>query len=521
MNMTCFSGIQCHLLGLMEYLVQTVKQNFGVMNQYADNMADKDFLERCFPSLKEGVDPVEKYSHLEPLAIPSDVSIETLDSELGINEAMRSILQLLPENDEEGYTVIGFDMEWNVEMSGLGYVTGRGQTALIQICCGKKVYLLQVGKMLAGGSMPLIFRQVLENPRILKVGRNVAVDFKYLQQTCGVHMQFSGAIDLSKLAKERLVTKTAKSGLGDLCATVLQKRLNKNVSERISSAWENDTLTDEQKMYAALDAFASLAIYNALIKIPVPAPLALDAPPNTLVLLYGEDKTRLIARGILLPVPSVQNFDGINITPTRALIQVDEVYVIGSLITTHHRKALSEFGQPPFQLVCLRSRLRQAEPGHDTSIFKNSFTTTMHQTHVGSEQTESSTSTESTNDVVNNEGHGIGEVLLDMVDYSNDISGNGTSVIDTYLKDPKSQEEGTTILNSIHGSDWLSNLRSRILNDPYHIFNRFYIPVNHGLRLDFALALRDAIFIPDSQDKARITAWASSQKLPKTWEQLV
>ncbi|KAJ7214564.1 hypothetical protein GGX14DRAFT_316827, partial [Mycena pura] len=37
---------------------------------YTDNMADKDFLERCFPSLRESVISVEKYAHLPPLDLP-------------------------------------------------------------------------------------------------------------------------------------------------------------------------------------------------------------------------------------------------------------------------------------------------------------------------------------------------------------------------------------------------------------------------------------------------------------------
>jgi hypothetical protein len=38
---------------------------------YTDNMADKAFLEASFPSLRQNVVPVEKYSHLEPIAIPN------------------------------------------------------------------------------------------------------------------------------------------------------------------------------------------------------------------------------------------------------------------------------------------------------------------------------------------------------------------------------------------------------------------------------------------------------------------
>ena len=111
---------------------------------YTDNMADKDLLETCFPSLQENVVPVEKYSDLEALIIPSDVQISILKSTDEINAAMQSILQLLPNDDTTGVVVAALDSEWNVEVSEHGFVTGRGQTAVLQIAVGKHIYVIQV-----------------------------------------------------------------------------------------------------------------------------------------------------------------------------------------------------------------------------------------------------------------------------------------------------------------------------------------------------------------------------------------
>ena len=111
---------------------------------YTDNMADKDFLETCFPSLWENIVPVEKYSDLEPLIIPSDVQISILKSTDEINAAMQSILQLLPDNDTKGVVVAALDSEWNVEVSEHGFVTGQGQTAVLQVAVGKHIYIIQV-----------------------------------------------------------------------------------------------------------------------------------------------------------------------------------------------------------------------------------------------------------------------------------------------------------------------------------------------------------------------------------------
>lgn len=109
---------------------------------YTDNMSDKKFLEDCFPSLREGVTPVEKYGHLEELFVPSEVPILIKNTSEAINDAMRTILDDIP--DDEGSIVVGFDSEWNVEVSPQGKVTRRGRTAIIQIAYKDHIYILQV-----------------------------------------------------------------------------------------------------------------------------------------------------------------------------------------------------------------------------------------------------------------------------------------------------------------------------------------------------------------------------------------
>jgi hypothetical protein len=110
---------------------------------YTDNMADKEFLKKCFSSLWEDVVPVEKYSSLELFAIPSNVHVAVLQSVDEINAAMQSILQLLPDSDAEGIVIIVLDSEWNVEVSKHDNVTGRGQTAILQIAFGREIYIIQ------------------------------------------------------------------------------------------------------------------------------------------------------------------------------------------------------------------------------------------------------------------------------------------------------------------------------------------------------------------------------------------
>ncbi|KIK64893.1 hypothetical protein GYMLUDRAFT_240832 [Collybiopsis luxurians FD-317 M1] len=99
-------------------------------------MANKEFLENAFPSLHEDLVPIENYSNLEPLTIPE------------------AIIQLLPDDDGNTQVVVGIDTEYNIEVSSYGHVTSHSHMAIIQIACGKHIFVLQVRQMAASGCLP-------------------------------------------------------------------------------------------------------------------------------------------------------------------------------------------------------------------------------------------------------------------------------------------------------------------------------------------------------------------------------
>ncbi len=105
-------------------------------------MSDKLFLENAFPSLRKNVIPVEKYAELEPLDLnESGFEIFLKDSTQSINDAIATILDDVPPDD--GFIAVGFDSEWNVELSPQGFVVHTGKTAIIQIAHKRQVYVLQ------------------------------------------------------------------------------------------------------------------------------------------------------------------------------------------------------------------------------------------------------------------------------------------------------------------------------------------------------------------------------------------
>ncbi|XP_006455795.1 hypothetical protein AGABI2DRAFT_76455, partial [Agaricus bisporus var. bisporus H97] len=220
---------------------------------YTDNMADKLFLENSFPSLRNDVIPIEEYSHLDPLVIPPDIQIMPMDTVQSINHAISTILDDVPVDN--GEIAVGFDSEWNVELSPQGFVRCAGKTAVIQVAYQSRIYILQVSNMIAQGKLPQQLEIFLSHPRVRKVGRLVDGDLQRLQDTLRPSQPFVGGVDLAKLAKERhLIKNISKCSLSDLSALVLQRRLAKNTPQRTSQAWENRTLTPEQLDYAARDA---------------------------------------------------------------------------------------------------------------------------------------------------------------------------------------------------------------------------------------------------------------------------
>ena len=375
--------------------------------------------------------------------------------------------------------------------------------------------------MLARNELPQQLTLLLSHPRIFKVGRLVNGDLGYLQKASHSLYPFVGGLDLAKLAKDRRVVPNAQCSLSDLCALLLKKRLNKNVPERISQAWEDITLTDDQLNYAARDAYASLVIHQHLSTIDVPRRLPSCLTALTPVLFYNSDNTVVIAEGQISTHFNESQHDGMNITPTKTVINILKVLVPGAIISSHAKRALNSFGPVPFSVVALRSHLRTFNPA--TSFQMNPGPSHQHdsfipsmldaQTHAGPsvhlEEPESS----------DESAVPIGDLL------ENDLSPTQPSASDISLSaDPASVALGEKILGPepeiSDEPEFDSTLRSRVLKDPFHIFNMFYISATHPLRLQFTQELRDTIFIPDQADKSRINSWGELQNPPQTYNTL-
>ncbi|KAG6825492.1 hypothetical protein H0H92_003568 [Tricholoma furcatifolium] len=488
---------------------------------YTDNMSDKECLEKCFPSLRKDVIPIEKHAHLDQLTIPEEFTVSVKQSATTINDAMRTILEALPDDDSDEPLVIGLDTEWNLEVSQHGYVTGRGQTAILQIAHGSNIFILQIGPMLAGNQLPLQLKQVLTNPRIIKVGRCVSGDLKYLEKACQSDIPFIGGLDIARLAKDHFYVTTARISLEDLCAAILKRRLSKNSTPRVSTAWENSDLTPEQIHYAALDVYASLSIYNTLIASPIPKAIVQHSEVGAPILLFSNDNTRIIAKGAISSHQNDTTYMGINITPSRSVIEVHKVLVPGALVANgvSPQRSLESHGEAPFHIVCYLRHLR-----HSPSTESSASNETVAPASSSIIPMDSTASADREFDDSNANGGvepspGFGDILADVCHTNEHAESENTAA---YVPDLESQLEGQRVLSTIDFSaNWNQSIRSRILKDPFHVFNMLYLSASHGLLKEFAIALRDAIFIWDKADKSRIVVWGQTQNPPLSWNDIL
>uniref|UniRef100_A0ABI7YXR6 DNA 3'-5' helicase n=1 Tax=Felis catus TaxID=9685 RepID=A0ABI7YXR6_FELCA len=150
--------------------------------------------------------------------------------------------------------VVGFDMEWPPV-----YTPGKqGRVALIQLCVSEsKCYLFHISSMAV---FPQGLKMLLENEAIKKAGVGIQGDqWKLLKD---FDIKLKSFVELTDVANDKLKCKETWS-LNGLVKHLFGKQLLKDRSICCSN-WSNFPLTEDQKLYAATDAYAGLIIYRKL-----------------------------------------------------------------------------------------------------------------------------------------------------------------------------------------------------------------------------------------------------------------
>ncbi|KAF7323784.1 3'-5' exonuclease domain-containing protein [Mycena kentingensis (nom. inval.)] len=485
---------------------------------YTDNMVDKAMLEKIFPSLLEAVVPIDKYSHLPSLTTPDFVRNPTvLDSETSINNAMQAILDDVPE---AGNIVVGFDSEWNVDMTQYGRFGGHSPPAVVQIAYKDAVFILKVGEMLSRAMLPVKLVNLLQHSQVIKAGRQVNGDLGRLATACNRPPgDFRGGLDLAAFAKERFLIKSATASLADIVALLLQQCLPKPASERISNNWSDDELSLAQLEYAARDAYASLILYHEINKTALPATSNPDQPllPEHPLFCSPMITKKPAARGVISPIANFPQFNGVNVTKTRTVISIHEVLVPGAIIginkdQDNRKRALSDFGIAPFDLLAHRSHVRIVPPSSAPPSPPPSTSPQSLPPSPSNPPGSSASGHNSLDDLVS---------VFESLDEA-DPEGSTPATASSAAVDAQSALSGAEELgpeDSLDDAAYLHKVRSRVLKDIFHVFHMLYLSRTHGLRLAFIRAFRDICLIPHPSDKARIETYLSTKKL--TWDDML
>ncbi|KAF8996471.1 hypothetical protein BDZ89DRAFT_1149038 [Hymenopellis radicata] len=440
---------------------------------YTDNMSDKAMLEEIFQSLLADIVAVEKYSDLPTYTMEETVAIKVLDTVAAIDNTVRAIMEDLPLDG--GYLAVGFDSEWNVETAETGHVVRRGSTAVIQIAYQNNVYILPIGEILAAG---------------------FSGDLRQLETASGQpRNSFIGGIDLATFAKTRFLISNARVSLADLTAQILHLCLPKNRAERISANWSDRDLSDAQIQYAACGC-ARLAVslqrnqQNTYSSSSIP-----DAPIGTPVVVLNETHAKIVARGVLAASSTASSVDGIRITPTRTVIEVGEVLVPRFIMTQHNKRTLKSFGQVPFDVLPVNARVLLPVPHHNHYLQD-----------------------------LDNDGGDNNRSIPELADAPDTEDVDAVITLGDLLRQCDLDTDPEAIAESLGERDlpmeaFARLIRSRVLKDAFHLLDMIYISRVHGLRVPFAQAFRDALFIPHPDDKAKIEAWLTLKGLK--WDDLL
>ena len=145
-------------------------------------------------------------------------------------------------------TILGFDTE--TRPSFTAGVTNK--VALLQLYGGGKCFLIRLNRV----QMTKQLTDILHNPNIIKVGAAVKNDIVGLAKLR--HFTAGGFVDLQDIVENYGIK---DKSLRKISGIVLGKKVSK--AQRLSN-WEAKTLTLQQQVYAATDAWVCVEIYNHL-----------------------------------------------------------------------------------------------------------------------------------------------------------------------------------------------------------------------------------------------------------------
>ena len=122
----------------------------------------------------------------------------------------------------------------------------------MQISTDEACFLFRLNRIV----IPQSLEDFLVNDKILKIGLSLRDDFGAMRKRTDIKP--ANFLDLQNYVGQFGIE---DASLQKIYAILFDKKISKG--QRLSN-WEADVLTEQQKKYAALDAWACLKIYNQL-----------------------------------------------------------------------------------------------------------------------------------------------------------------------------------------------------------------------------------------------------------------
>lgn len=146
------------------------------------------------------------------------------------------------------FEAVGFDTETRPSFKkGTRY-----KISLMQISTDEACFLFRLNRI----GIPQSLEDFLVNEKILKIGLSLRDDFGAIRKRTDIKP--ANFLDLQNYVGQFGIE---DASLQKIYAILFDKKISKG--QRLSN-WEADVLTEQQKKYAALDAWACLKIYNQL-----------------------------------------------------------------------------------------------------------------------------------------------------------------------------------------------------------------------------------------------------------------
>lgn len=178
----------------------------------------------------------------------NQLDVEEFSGKIIVVDTPRKIKQALETLGEQ--TIVGIDTETKPSFK-------RGvvhKVSLIQIATVDECYLFRLNKIGFPEQLSLLF----SSSKITKVGLALRDDLNGLFKQSNFNPK--GFVDLQNEVKNYGILELS---LQKIYALVFGKKISK--SQRLTN-WENDVLTEQQQIYAATDAWATLRIYLQLMQ---------------------------------------------------------------------------------------------------------------------------------------------------------------------------------------------------------------------------------------------------------------